>query len=91
MTALLLRPRWPFLVAVLTTGLALVLSHPAIPLGGAYEEPQGLLEAEPAAILGRLGSDQFLSFFYFQLLSETSEQLILLLMDWFPFKGEAEL
>lgn len=43
----------------------------AIPLGCACDEPQGLLEAEPLAILGRLASDQFLVFFYFQLLSDT--------------------
>lgn len=48
-----------------------MVCHLAIPLGCACDEAQGLLEAEPLAILGQLGSDQFLVFFYFQLLSET--------------------
>ena len=50
--------------------------HLAKVLQCAYDESQGLLEAEPLAIFHRCGSDQFLFFFFFiffylQLLPET--------------------
>ena len=63
--------------------------HLAKVLQCAYDESQGLLEAEPLAIFHRCGSDQFLFFFFFFLFAASSWNLFK--SKRFPFKGEAEL